>query len=98
MGGCVELRKASLVSLWALYPPDVPVKSDGGSRAWVIRGLGSTPTSPPAHFCSGFSWEHLTSVDLESQLWSQNLTLGNTTGEPEQEWTVTPVMTDIELN
>lgn len=92
----MELRKASLVSLRALYPPDVPVKSDGGSRAWVIRGL--PPPPPPAHFCSGFSWEYLTSVDLESQLWSQNLTLGNTAGEPEQEWTVTPVMTDIELN
>lgn len=97
MGGCVELRKASLVSLWALYPPDVPVKSDGGSRARVIRGLGSTPL-PPSTLLFGFSWEHLTSVDLESQLWSQNLTLGNTAAEPEQEWTVTPVMTDIELN
>lgn len=71
-------------------------------------GLGSyVGLAPPPHFCSSFSWEHLTSVDLESQLWSQNLTLGNPAGELQQEWTVTvigwrsqvtPVMIDIVLS
>lgn len=71
------------------------------------REQGSGPTWARLFPCSSFSGEHLTFVDLESQLWSQNLTLGDTAGEPEQEWAVTvrgwrsqvtPVMTDMELS
>lgn len=91
MGDCVEPRKASLVSLWAL-PPNVPVDSDGGSRAQVIRGLGFSPVlvSP------GSSGPGESAVVPEPD-----------SGEPEQEWAVTvrgwrsqvtPVMTDMELS
>lgn len=84
----------SVGTLPSRCPCEIRWREQGSGHSWAWLH----PPNPPAHFCSGFSWEHLTSVDLESQLWSQNLTLGNTAAEPEQEWTVTPVMTDIELN